>query len=109
MHYICCKFNFFYFRTGSNLEFFKDLRCWKKVVVLDYCPSLVATAKARVVKQDWTNFVDVVLGDACDVHCKGLPMGGSVDVVTFSYALSMIPDWKGAIVNAHRLLKHVIL
>ena len=30
---------------------------------------------------------------------------GTVDVVTFSYALSMIPDWRKAIQNAFRLLK----
>jgi len=28
-----------------------------------------------------------------------------VDVITFSYALSMIPDWKAALANAKRLLK----
>eukprot|EP00607_Mallomonas_marina_P010106 CAMPEP_0182420978 /NCGR_PEP_ID=MMETSP1167-20130531/6117_1 /TAXON_ID=2988 /ORGANISM="Mallomonas Sp, Strain CCMP3275" /LENGTH=191 /DNA_ID=CAMNT_0024597611 /DNA_START=141 /DNA_END=713 /DNA_ORIENTATION=- len=91
--------------TGSNLEFFKNLRSWGKVVVLDLCPSLVETAINRVVTNEWTSFVDVVLGDACDTGCAGLPGSGTVDVVSFSYALSMIPDWKGAIKNAHRLLK----
>ena len=33
------------------------------------------------------------------------PAAGSVDVVTFSYALSMIPDWRLAIRNAYRMLK----
>lgn len=32
---------------------------------------------------------------------------GTVDVVTFSYALSMIPDWRAAIRNAFRMLKVV--
>ena len=32
---------------------------------------------------------------------------GTVDVVTFSYALSMIPDWRLAIRNAFRMLKVV--
>lgn len=38
----------------------------------------------------------------------GLPAAGTVDVVTFSYALTMIPDWKEAIRNAFRMLKKVL-
>lgn len=93
--------------TGSNLEYFGDnLQHWSKVVVLDLCPSLVETAKRRVhTHNGWSSFVSVVLGDACDFDCPGLPPAGTVDVVTFSYALSMIPDWKKAIRNAHRMLK----
>ena len=51
--------------------------------------------------------MDVVQGDACDFECAGLPPAGTVDVVTFSYALTMIPDWIKAIKNAYRLLKPV--
>jgi len=92
--------------TGSNLEYVGDnLQHWSKVVVLDLCPSLVETAKRRVHTRGWNSFVSVVLGDACDFECPGLPASGTVDVVTFSYALSMIPDWKEAIRNAHRMLK----
>jgi S-adenosylmethionine-diacylgycerolhomoserine-N-methlytransferase len=92
--------------TGSNLEFFgKNLNHWSKVVVLDLCPSLVKTAQKRVDEHGWSSFVDVVQGDACDFKCPGLPPAGSVDVVTFSYALSMIPDWNKALQNAFRLLK----
>lgn len=64
-------------------------------------------AKKRVTSRGWDGFVSVVLGDACDFNCPGLPESGTVDVVTFSYALSMIPDWKQAIRNAHRMLKMV--
>lgn len=93
--------------TGSNLEFFGEkLNHWGKVVVLDFCPALVKTAKERVAQHPgWESFVDVVLGDACDQNNTELPAAGTVDVVTFSYALTMIPDWKGAIQNALRLLK----
>lgn len=34
-----------------------------------------------------------------------LPAPGSVDVITMSYSLSMIPDQKGAIMNSTKLLK----
>jgi len=95
--------------TGSNLEYFGEqgLRYWGRVVVLDLCPSLVKTATQRVRSHApaWDAVVSVVLGDACDFDCKGLPPAGTVDVVTFSYALSMIPDWRKAIRNAYRLLK----
>jgi S-adenosylmethionine-diacylgycerolhomoserine-N-methlytransferase len=94
--------------TGSNLEFYGDsgLSHFSKVVVLDLCPSLVNTAKTRVESHNgWSQIVDVVLGDACDYDNPDLPKAGTVDCVTFSYALTMIPDWEKAIKNAFRLLK----
>lgn len=91
--------------TGSNIEFYKNLRVWGKVVILDLCPSLVETAKRRVESKGHSDFVHVVLGDACDFSCEGLPAEGTADLVTFSYALTMIPDWRGALKNAHRMLK----
>ena len=63
--------------TGSNLEFFGDkLNHFSKVVVLDLCPSLVETAQKRVTARGWDSFVSVVLGDACDFECKGMPAAG---------------------------------
>lgn len=41
----------------------------------------------------------------CSMHIIGMPAAGTVDVVTFSYALTMIPDWRAAIRNAFRMLK----
>ena len=55
--------------------------------------------------QEWEDFVSVVVADACDEAAPGLPPAGTVDVVTFSYALTMIPDWRKAVANARRLLK----
>ncbi len=49
----------------------------------------------------------MVLGDACDSSNSEMPGEGTVDVVTFSYALTMIPDWREAIRNAFRMLKVV--
>lgn len=64
-------------------------------------PTPTRTPTPRSVKSHsaagWAESVSVVLGDACDFECAGLPPAGSVDVVTFSYALSMIPDWRKAI------------
>ena len=71
-----------------------------QVVVLDLCPSLAQQAEKRVQRHadwGWGSIVKVLVADACDPKAPGLPAPGSVDVVTFSYALTMIPDWKAAI------------
>ena len=49
--------------------------------------------------------ITVLHGDATDFGCPGLPAAGTVDLVTISYSLVMIPDWNEAIQNAKRLLK----
>ena len=38
-------------------------------------------------------------------RAQNLPEAGSVDMITFSYSLTMIPDWEKALQNAMRLLK----
>ena len=48
----------------------------------------------------WSN-VETIEADATTFQ----PAGGPVDVVTFSYSLTMIPDWFGAIENALAMLR----
>lgn len=87
--------------TGSNLEFFGEtLPKLKKVYVVDLAPSLLAMARKRVADRGWSN-VQAVEADATTF----VPEEGTVDVVTFSYSLTMIPDWFAAIDHALRLLK----
>ena len=91
--------------TGSNLEFFgKNVTDFKDVTIVDITPSLVKVAKERIAKNNWSN-VNIVLGDVTDQHLSGLPKEGTVDIITISYALTMIPNWKDALSNAKRLLK----
>ena len=93
--------------TGANVEFVSSaiLDGWfKQIVVLDLAPSLCAVARRRA-KDKWPGVVSVVCGDACNTKEKGLPKAGTVDIVTFSYSLVMIPDWKAAVDNAVRLLR----
>ena len=91
--------------TGSNLEFFgKNVTDFKQVTIVDITPSLVEVAKERIAKNNWSN-VNIVVGDVTDQHLSGLPKEGTVDLITISYALTMIPNWKDALVNAKRLLK----
>lgn len=59
--------------TASNLEYFKKniTTHFKKVCVVDLCPSLIDVAKKRVEENKWHN-VDVLLGDATDFELKGI-------------------------------------
>jgi S-adenosylmethionine-diacylgycerolhomoserine-N-methlytransferase len=87
--------------TGANLEFVGDaLGKLGKVYVLDLSPSLLEVARKRVADRGWTN-VETVEADATTFQ----PSSGPVDVVTFSYSLTMIPDWFAAIENALSILK----
>lgn len=51
------------------------------------------------------DIVQVVQGDVTDFNLQGLPKPGTADLVTISYSLVMIPDWKKALEQAKRLLK----
>jgi S-adenosylmethionine-diacylgycerolhomoserine-N-methlytransferase len=104
--------------TGANLEYFggqgpgarshgagvgsqaERLAGLEKIYVLDLSHSLLEVAKQRIAAQGWTN-VETVEADATTFQ----PPGGPVDVVTFSYSLTMIPDWFAALENALAILK----
>ncbi len=87
--------------TGANLEFIgPGLSKFQKVYVVDLAESLLEIVAKRSAKNGWSQ-VEAVTGDAT----KWTPPEGSADVVTFSYSLTMIPDWFAAIDNAIRILK----
>ena len=86
--------------TGSNLEYLGDrIHRLSKVYVVDLADSLLEVATQRAEQKGWNN-VEAVAADATSWQ-----VDGGADVVTFSYSLTMIPDWFGAIENAKRLLK----
>jgi S-adenosylmethionine-diacylgycerolhomoserine-N-methlytransferase len=86
--------------TGSNLENLGDrIKKIRKVHIVDLSSSLLGIAKKRVERLGWTN---VELNEA-DATTVTLPE--PADVVTFSYSLTMIPDWFAALENARKLLK----
>jgi betaine lipid synthase len=91
--------------TGWNVEAMAEimggLGAFRQVYVVDLCKALCEQARQRVTKQGWTN-VEVIEGDACTVE---LPRGDKADVVTFSYSLSMIPVFHGAVDRAIVLAK----
>jgi betaine lipid synthase len=95
--------------TARNLEFFKvDVirKYFKAIYILDVSASLLEMAQRRVNAMGLQDIVKVIEHDftAASVFTV-MPSRGSVDVITMSYSFSMIPDKKGAIVNATELLK----
>jgi S-adenosylmethionine-diacylgycerolhomoserine-N-methlytransferase len=84
--------------TGRNLEFFGPrLEQLDQLEAVDLCPALLDVARGR-----WADVpnVRVVEADAT----RYVPTR-PVDVVYFSYALTMIPDWRGAVDNALAVLR----
>jgi S-adenosylmethionine-diacylgycerolhomoserine-N-methlytransferase len=87
--------------TGSNLNYFGErIEKLRKISVVDLSPSLLKVANRRIQENGWSN-ADTVEADATTYH----PADGPVDVVTFSYSLTMIPDWFAAIDNALTMLR----
>jgi S-adenosylmethionine-diacylgycerolhomoserine-N-methlytransferase len=84
--------------TGRNLEFFgARLEQLALVEAVDLCPALLDVARRR-----WAGLsnVRVVEADAT----RYVP-SRQADVVYFSYALTMIPDWRAAVDNALAMLR----
>jgi S-adenosylmethionine-diacylgycerolhomoserine-N-methlytransferase len=87
--------------TGANIEQLADrLPGLGRVTVVDLCPSLLETARGRIAERGWRN-VETALADVTTYQ----PEGGAVDAITFSYSLTMIPDWVRALEQAWALLK----
>ena len=87
--------------TGANLEFIgPDISKFPKIYVVDLAESLLGIVKKRCDRNSWQNVI-AIAGDAT----TWTPPEGFADIVTFSYSLTMIPDWFAAIDNALRILK----
>jgi S-adenosylmethionine-diacylgycerolhomoserine-N-methlytransferase len=87
--------------TGSNLEHFgPQIEKLRKVYVVDLSPSLLEVARRRFGENGWAN-AEAVEADATTFR----PADGPADVVTFSYSLTMIPDWFAAVDNALAMLR----
>jgi S-adenosylmethionine-diacylgycerolhomoserine-N-methlytransferase len=86
--------------TGSNMTGFGDrLSSMKKIYILDLAKPLLDIADRRIKDSGWKN-VETVEADAT----TWIPPEGKADVITFSYSLTMIPDWFKAIDHALKIL-----
>ncbi|MBI83071.1 MAG: SAM-dependent methyltransferase [Planctomycetaceae bacterium] len=87
--------------TGSNLDYFGDsIKRLDRIYVVDLARSLLEVARRRASDKGWSH-VDIVQDDATQFQ----PPAGPVDVVTFSYSLTMIPNWFSAVDNAFQMLR----
>jgi S-adenosylmethionine-diacylgycerolhomoserine-N-methlytransferase len=87
--------------TGANIEMMgATVSALAKTYIVDLSPSLLSMARERIDANGWTN-VEAVEADATTFE----PPEGQVDVVTFSYSLTMIPDWYAALDHALSILK----
>jgi len=86
--------------TGSNIERLGQRReLCRRIQIVDLCPSLLRVAEERIRKHGWRN-VETVLADAVTYEPPG-----PADVVTFSYSLTMIPEWFRAVDRALEILR----
>jgi S-adenosylmethionine-diacylgycerolhomoserine-N-methlytransferase len=86
--------------TGRNLEFVEGrLSQLQKITIVDLCEPLLEIARARIEKRKWRN-VEVVCENILDFSPPE-----KYDIITFSYSLSMIPEWKEALSKAQTLLR----
>lgn len=84
--------------TGRNVEFFGErLGDIAAFDLVDLCAALLAHARTRLAAHAQ---VRVIEADATTFK-PAMP----VDCVYFSYALTMIPDWRAAMSNAVEMLK----
>lgn len=87
--------------TGSNAECLGErIGRLGAFHMVDLSASLLEVARQRIADRGWSN-VHTAQADVTTF----VPPGGAADVVTFSYSLTMIPDWFAAVEHAWRLLK----
>lgn len=74
--------------TGATVEMLGDRRtAFRRVTIVDLCPSLLRVAGQRIHGRGWSN-VETVLADARDYQ-----PAEPADAVICSYTLTMMPDW----------------
>jgi len=85
--------------TASNLEYLGErIGVLEKVLVVDLSASLLEIARGRAKRNEWKN-VETIEHDVTTLEAP------PADVVTFSYSLTMIPNWFAAVDHALKLLK----
>lgn len=87
--------------TGRNIEVTHErLSQDAEVIIVDLCKPLIQQAQQKIKKYNWKN-VSILETDA---RTFTPPQNKKADVITFSYSLSMIPDWFIALRNAQKIL-----
>ena len=105
--------------TGRNLHYLRaQLDLFERIIVLDICPELLEIGQANA-RQSFTQAqCDKIHWVCLDINAKNVRQvlakhcswnGGDLnnrgfDTISFSYSLSMIPQWEQAMVSAKSLL-----
>jgi S-adenosylmethionine-diacylgycerolhomoserine-N-methlytransferase len=84
--------------TGRNLVAVGSAWPQAEMFGIDISEAMLETARASLAKAGVT--ATLAQGDACDFDAAALFGRATFDRVFISYALSMIPDWKAALVQA---------
>lgn len=101
--------------TGRNLHYLRaQLDLFHRIVVLDICPELLAIGKENAERSftaEQCRKIRWVCLDINDDHVQQVladHVGGDLhrgfDTISFSYSLSMIPQWKRALHSAKSLM-----
>jgi S-adenosylmethionine-diacylgycerolhomoserine-N-methlytransferase len=92
--------------TGRNLVHAAKRYPAANLCGIDISSAMLETAGATIFGHDLIERIRLAEGDACVFRAE-LALGiAEFDRIFFSYALSMVPDWQGAIRNAVRHLSH---
>lgn len=84
--------------TGSNIDRFgRRMQALSRYTLVDLCPALLEQARTRA---EVHRNVELVEGDVTRYR-----PAQPVDCVFFSYSLTMIDDWRAALLNAVSMLK----
>jgi ubiquinone/menaquinone biosynthesis C-methylase UbiE len=102
--------------TGRNLHYLRaQLDLFSRIIVLDICPELLdigkENARLSFTKQQFEKIHWVCLDinapnvkEVLATHIPGNCTSRGFDTISFSYSLSMIPEWQKALLSARSLL-----
>jgi len=87
--------------TGSSLDFLNDsqIKAYDKIILLDLSPSLIQKAQVKIEKRKLNN-VQCQLVDIHDLNTEQ-----KFDLITLSYALTMMPLWPLVLEKVYALLQ----
>eukprot|EP00542_Grammatophora_oceanica_P010014 CAMPEP_0194045558 /NCGR_PEP_ID=MMETSP0009_2-20130614/16856_1 /TAXON_ID=210454 /ORGANISM="Grammatophora oceanica, Strain CCMP 410" /LENGTH=702 /DNA_ID=CAMNT_0038690437 /DNA_START=105 /DNA_END=2213 /DNA_ORIENTATION=+ len=101
--------------TGRNLHFLRaQLDLFERIVVLDICPELLAVGEINAKKSFTPSQCERISWVCLDINSNNVrallaphlrnDLTRGFDTITFSYSLSMIPEWEKALLSARSLM-----
>ncbi|MEO1792901.1 MAG: class I SAM-dependent methyltransferase [Cyanobacteria bacterium J06629_19] len=87
--------------TGAAFESIQpSLTKFEQIFIVDLCDSLLDIARDRITQNHWTNVTPI----RSDIT-QFTPPSGLASIITFSYALTMMPNWFAAIDWAYQWMQ----